>query len=115
MRILLHILLVACFVIIISYVVPGIYVTSFWVALLVALVLGIINVTIKPLLFILTLPITILTLGLFTFVINALVFALAAWIVPGFTVTGFWAALLGSLILSIFRMLTNRLESVKAQ
>ncbi|MDQ3076652.1 MAG: phage holin family protein, partial [bacterium] len=92
---------------------PGVIVSSFWVAIVVAIVLGIINLTIRPLLLLLTLPINIITLGLFTFIINALMFGLAAFVVPGFSVSGFMAALLGSLILTVIKIVTNRLESVR--
>lgn len=78
---------------------PGFSVNSFTTALVVALVLGIINAIIKPILVILTLPINILTLGLFTFVINAALIMLAASLVPGFKVTGFGPALVAALIL----------------
>lgn len=84
-----------------AYILPGIHVTSFIAALVAAVVLGIINAFIKPVLIILTLPINILTLGLFTFVINAFIIILAANLVPGFTVDGFWWALAFSIVLSI--------------
>jgi putative membrane protein len=89
-------------------VVPGISIGSFGVALIAALVLGILNVLVKPVLFILTLPITILTLGLFTFIVNALVFWLAAYFVTGFAVTGFLPALLGSLIVTAVSTVTHK-------
>lgn len=76
-------------------------ISSVWVALIAALVLGIINALVRPVMVVLTLPITALTLGLFIFVINALMVLLAAWIVPGFGIAGFWMALLFSLVLSI--------------
>ncbi len=113
MKLLLKILINALAVLLVAYLVPGVTVVSFLVAVLVAIVLGIINVTIHPLMLLFTLPINILTLGLFTFVINALMFALAAFIVPGFSVSGFVPALLGSLILTVIKIVTNRLESVR--
>ncbi|WP_215226731.1 phage holin family protein [Echinicola shivajiensis] len=88
-------------VIIASYLLPGVSVEDFWVAVIIAAVLSLLNYTVKPLLIILTIPITIVTLGLFLLVINALIILLAANIVPGFEVDGFWWALLFSLILSI--------------
>lgn len=106
-------LLSAVAIIIISYILPGIGVATFWTALIVALVLGIINAILKPILIILTLPITILTLGLFTFVINALLVILTASIVKGFTVEGFWTAVLFSIILSIFNFLMSKMASDK--
>jgi putative membrane protein len=83
-----------------AYLLPGVLVDGFVTALLLSFILGFINVLLKPLLILLTLPITILTLGLFLFVINALMIMLAANFVPGFTVDGFWWALLFSLVLS---------------
>src|SRR5512139_2710723 len=79
------------------YVIPSIQVAGFGTALLVAVVLGLINTLLRPLLILLTLPATLLTLGLFIFVINALLFQLAGYLVDGFNVGGFWPALLGSL------------------
>jgi putative membrane protein len=78
----------------------GIQIDSFWTALLLALVLAILNAIIKPILIILTFPITIITLGLFLFVINALMILLTSHLVKGFKVNGFWWALLFSLLLS---------------
>jgi putative membrane protein len=82
-------------------VLPGVFVDSFITALIVSVVLGVVNTFLKPILFILTLPATILTLGLFTFVINALMVYLVATFVPGFHVNGFWSALFFSLVLSL--------------
>lgn len=88
-------------VIITAYLLPGVSMRSFWTALLVALVLGIINAIIRPIFVILTLPLTVVTLGLFLFVINALLILLTSAVVPGFEVRGFWWALLFSLVLSV--------------
>ena len=90
------------------YLIPGITVRSFYIALVVALILGIINVIIRPILVILTLPITILTLGLFTFVINALLFWFVSTFVEGFEVMGFVAALTGSLFVSVVSYIGNK-------
>ena len=89
------------------YVVPSVRVASFGTALLVALVLGLINAVLRPLLILLTLPVTLLTLGLFLFVINALMFWSAAAVLQGFSVTGFPAALIGSLIYSACGMVID--------
>jgi putative membrane protein len=97
----------ALLVILVTYVVPGISVESFWTALLVALVLGVLNAIVRPILVILTLPITLLTLGLFTFVINGLLFWLVSTVVKGFNVDGFWAAFLGAAVLWVFSFITN--------
>ncbi len=83
------------------YVVPTIQVAGFGTALLVAVVLGLINALLRPLLVLLTLPVTLLTLGLFIFVINALLFQLAGALVDGFHVGGFWSALVGSIVYSL--------------
>jgi len=89
--------------------VPGIAVTNGWVTiLLIALVWSVIVMVIKPVLSILTLPITILTLGLFSFVLNALLFWAMTLIVPGFIVTGFVPALIGALVLSILSWLIHK-------
>jgi putative membrane protein len=94
-------LVMALAIIITSYLLPGVSVSTFVVALLVALVIGILNAFIKPILLVLSLPINILTLGLFTFVINGFLIWLTSRIVPGFHVAGFWWGVLFSIILSI--------------
>ena len=85
-----------------SYLLPGVDVKHFGYGLLVAAALSIANVLVKPVLIILTIPVTILTLGLFLLVINALIILLVDYFVPGFEVRGFWWALAFSLILSVF-------------
>ncbi|MHB0865494.1 MAG: phage holin family protein [Minisyncoccota bacterium] len=87
-------------ILIAAYLVPGVSVTLFG-ALVAAVVLGALNLFIRPILLILTLPITILTLGLFSLVINALLVLLVSYLVPGFFVAGFWTALLFALVLAI--------------
>jgi putative membrane protein len=89
------------------YVVPTIQVAGFGTALLVAVVLGLINALLRPLLVLLTLPVTLLTLGLFIFVINALLFQLAGSLVDGFQVGGFWSALIGSIGYSVISWLLS--------
>lgn len=84
-----------------AYLLPGVVVTGFFAALVTALVLGIINATLRPLIILFTLPLNILTLGLFTFVINAALVLLVGKIVPGFEVAGFWWAVLFSLVLMV--------------
>ena len=88
-------------IIITAYLLPGVRVAGFFAALVTALILGLINAFIRPVLILLTLPLNILTLGLFTLVINALLIMLAAAFVPGFTVQGFWWALLFGLVLAV--------------
>ena len=94
-------------VIISAYILPGVAISSFFAAFVTAVALGIINVFIKPILVILTLPLNVLTLGLFTFIINALLIMLTGIIVPGFEVASFWWALLFGLILSLVNFVLN--------
>lgn len=101
MSILINWVISAFAILVAAYILPGVTVSSFTSALVAAVVLGIINAVIKPILVILTLPINVLTLGLFTFVINALLIILVANLVPGFKVAGFWWALLFSIVLSL--------------
>lgn len=82
-------------------IVPGIAIEGVGTLILAALVMGVVNALVRPVAFILTLPITIATLGIFLLVLNAAMFALVAWVLPGFTVSGFWAALFGWLIVCI--------------
>ncbi len=91
----------------VAYLYPGVQVGSFTAALIAALVLGLVNAVVRPILVILTLPVTLLTLGLFLFVINALLFWFVAEVVQGFTVTGFVAALVGSLLFSVITTITS--------
>ena len=88
-----------------SYLLEGIKFDSFWTAIIVAMVLAILNAIVKPILILFTLPITLLTFGLFLFVINALIILLAEKLVSGFRVDGFWWALLFSLLLSLLTSL----------
>lgn len=101
MNILARWLLSALSISVTAYILPGVHINDFFAALTAAFILGVINITIKPLLILLTLPITFLTLGLFTFVINALMIMLSAQFVPGFGVDSFWWALFFSIILSV--------------
>lgn len=84
-----------------SYILSGVHIDSFWAAIIFSIVLAILNAIVKPLLILLTLPLTLFTFGLFLFVINAGIILLAAKFVTGFRVDGFWWALLFSLLLSI--------------
>lgn len=96
-----------------AYLLPGVDVTHYGYALLVAAVLGLANAIVKPILIILTIPITIVTLGLFLLVINALVIMIVDYFVPGFHVEGFWWALAFSLILSVFNSLFGDMSKEK--
>lgn len=108
MEILLIWILNAVALLIVAYILPGITVASFWSALIAALVLGLLNTLVKPVLVLLTLPVTIVTLGLFLLVINALVFWFAGSVLKGFHVNGFWWAMLGALVYSIISGLLSR-------
>ena len=101
MKIIARWLLLAAALLLVAHLYPGVQVTSFTAALVAALVLGLFNALLRPLLVLLTLPVTIVTLGLFLFVINALMFYFAASVLDGFQVSGFVAALIGSLIYSL--------------
>ncbi len=101
MFLILRIVLNAAALLLISRVIDGIALGGWYSAIITVLVLGIVNALIRPLLLILTLPVNVLTLGLFTFVINALMFWLASSIVKGFEVAGFWPAFWGALLFSI--------------
>lgn len=93
----------------VAYLMPSISVASFNAALVAALVLGLVNAVVRPVLVLLTLPVTILTLGLFIFVLNGLLFwAVAEWL-EGFTVAGFWSGVLGAIVFSIVSWLLSAL------
>ena len=101
-------LLSACALLLIAYLYGGVQVASFGSALLAALVIGLLNAVLRPVLVVLTIPVTVITLGLFLFVINALMFWAASGLLSGFHVNGFGAALLGSLMYSALGMLIDR-------
>lgn len=96
-----------------SYLLSGVRIDSFWTAIVFSIVLAVLNAIVKPILILLTLPITILTLGLFLFVINAVIILLASRLVDGFQVNGFWWALLFSLLLSFITSLLYQPERKK--
>ena|SRR5690606_1426792 len=112
MKFIIKILVIAALSFILSKILSGVHVEDFWTAILFALVLALLNVLAKPLLIILTLPVTILTLGLFLLVINAVIVLLASSIVNGFEVEGFWWALLFSLLLSLIMTLIDKQEQI---
>ena len=113
MSILINWILSALAVFAAAYILPGVHIQSFTTALIAALVLGVINAIFKPILLILTLPINLLTLGLFTFVINAALILFAANLVPGFRVDGFLWALILSILLSVINSVLHSLNPVK--
>ena len=101
MRFLVHWAIVAAALWVAAWIVPGVTVTTVPALLIAAFVLGLVNALVRPILTILTLPITILTLGLFYLVVNAAAFGLAAAVVPGFSVAGFGSAVIGALLVSL--------------
>lgn len=105
LHIILQLVLGGIAVLITGYLLPGVRVEDFLTGIVIAALIALLNITIKPILIILTIPITVLTLGLFLLVINALLILIAAWIVPGFFVDGFWWALLFGLILALINSL----------
>jgi putative membrane protein len=109
MRLLLVWLVNTVSLIAVAYLMPSISVASFWTALIAALVLGLVNAVIRPILVILTLPATILTLGLFIFVINGLLFWFVGSFIEGFVVAGFWAGFFGAIIYSLISWLLSAL------
>lgn len=90
-----------------SYLIQGIEVNGFFSAFFAAAILGVLNVFFRPILLILTLPINILTLGFFTFIINAVLLKMASGVISGFVVHGFWSAVFGGLIISVVSWLLN--------
>jgi putative membrane protein len=107
MGILIRWIILTVSIIIASYLLEGIHISGFFSAFFAAAALGILNALFRPILLILTLPINVLTLGLFTFIINALMLKMASGIIPGFEVQGFWTAVIGSLIISVISWLLN--------
>ncbi|HSE88253.1 MAG TPA: phage holin family protein [Candidatus Binatia bacterium] len=101
---LIHWLISTASLLIVAYIFPGIEVRGLGTALIAAVVIGLVNATIGFILKILTLPLTLLTFGLFWLVINALMLQLASYLVPGFSVSGFWSAFFGAIVLSIVSM-----------
>lgn len=100
-------LLAACALLLVAYIYPGVQLQGYGTALIAAAVIGLFNVLLRPVLVILTLPVTVVTLGLFLFVINALLFWAASGLLDGFGVNGFWAAMLGSVIYSLLMLVVD--------
>lgn len=110
MKLLIRILITSILVTIISYVMKGVIVDQFTTALKVAIVLGLLNFFVKPILVLFTLPVTVFTLGLFLLVINAIIILMCDHFVDGFDVNGFWTALFFSIILSLSQSLVYQLS-----
>lgn len=109
MRFLARLVLNGLAIIIAAWLLPGIHIASPWAALLAGVILGFVNAIVRPVLFFLTLPLTLLTLGLFIFVLNAICFGLTALLVPGFSVDGFFPAVFGALLVSVVSWMLNGL------
>lgn len=110
MRILIQLTVTAIFVVMLSNILPGVSVDGFLTSLVVAALLALLNIFVRPLLIIFTLPITVLTFGLFLLVVNALIILICDALVDGFDVKGFWHALLFSLLLSIIQSVVRNLS-----
>ena len=113
MKIIIHWIISALAILITAYILPGVHVDSLIAALVLAVVLGAINIFLRPILIFLTLPLTIVTLGLFVLVINGLLVMLATYIVPGFTVANFWSAILFGIVLAIVNAVLHMFEKEK--
>lgn len=113
MNVIVRILVTSLLVMVISYLMKGIVVDSFTTALIVAVVLGLLNFFVKPILVLFTLPITIFTLGLFYLVVNAIIILLCDKLVDGFDVSSFWTALLFSIVLSVSQSLIYKVTESK--
>ena len=106
-RTLIHLIVVTFALAVAAWLLPGVQVESTGGLLVGGLVLAIVNAWIRPVMAVLTFPVSVLTLGLFLFVVNGLAFALASWLVPGFTVGSFWWAVLGSVVVSVLSYLLS--------
>lgn len=113
MNLLIKIIVTALLVVILSHFMPGVRIAGFTTALIVAVVLGLLNIFIKPIIVFFTLPVTVLTLGLFLLVINALMVLLCTKIVDGFEVDGFITAFIFSIVLSVLQSVMNLILGVK--
>jgi len=109
MPVLITLLINSLAVFISAYILPGVHVDNFFTALVVAVILGVVNAFIKPILVVLTLPVTVLTFGLFLLVINAVTILIVDALVPGFTVKGFWWAFIFAIVLSLVGSFLNSL------
>lgn len=109
MKLIIKLIITTILIVVLSHFLPGINVNSIQTALVVAVVLGLLNVFVKPVLVLLTIPATVLTLGLFLFVINAVIILLVGHFVGGFYVSGFWSALFFSIILSVLQSILNKI------
>lgn len=110
-KLLLHWIVSALFLYVLAFLFSGIAISGPIAAIIAAIVLGLVNAIIKPILQFISLPITFLTLGLFSLVINAVVLILVSWLVPGFVVVGFWTAFFAAIVLSLLNTIFVRKEN----
>lgn len=110
LRFILRSLFTAAVALGLSHVLPGIHITNYWTAIILILVLSLLNAFVKPLLVLLTLPLTVFTFGIFLFVVNAVIILIGSELVKGFQVDSFWRALLFSIILSLLNSFLDRKE-----
>ncbi len=113
MNMILKWILFALLIMFIAWVIPGITVTGFISALIVVIVLSIVNLFIRPLVELISLPLNVITLGIFSLIVNALLFLLAAKFSPGFQIDGFWSGFFGALILSVFTPMIDKINISK--
>ena len=107
MRFLVRLLLNGLAILAAAWLVPGIHLSGTGAALAAGVLLGLVNVLVKPLLVLLTLPFTLITLGIFLLVVNGLCLALTAWLIPGFSIDGLWAATIGALVVTVVSWILN--------
>lgn len=112
---LLYWVLTAAILMLIQAIMPGISINGFGTAMLAAFIMGLVNFFIRPVLALLTLPLNLLTLGLFSFILNAFMFALVAWLVPGFDVSNFFSALFGSILLALMASVVGMLTGDRSR
>lgn len=108
LNILLRLIILTAGIFLASYLVPGVRVEGYGPAIKAAILLGVLNLIIKPVLIVLTLPINLLTLGLFTFILNAFILWFVGYVISGFLVAGFFPALLGAIVISVLSIVLNR-------
>ena len=113
MNVIIRWILFALLIMLIAWIIPGITITGFVSALIVVVILSIVNVLIRPIVQFISLPLNVLTLGIFSLIINALLFLLVAKFSPGFQIDGFWSGFFGALILSIMTPLIDKIKVSK--
>jgi putative membrane protein len=115
MSLILRWLLNTLALLVVAWVVPNFYYRDLITLAIAALVLGLLNALVRPVLFVLTLPLTIVTLGLFLFVLNAIMLELTAWLVPGFDIDGFGWAIVGAVVLTLVSLVTDRIGRINSE